>query len=59
MDMKRINAGKLRAIAYVNLGDAWARAGDADKARSAYKTYLELAPSGTNAGYARQQLEKL
>jgi peptidoglycan/xylan/chitin deacetylase (PgdA/CDA1 family)/uncharacterized caspase-like protein len=54
-----IKMDRSRAIAYVNLGDAWARAGDADKARSAYKTYLELAPSGTNAGYARQQLEKL
>jgi uncharacterized caspase-like protein/peptidoglycan/xylan/chitin deacetylase (PgdA/CDA1 family) len=48
-----------RAIAYMNLGDAYARAGQADKARSAYKTYLELAPGGSGAGYARQQLEKL
>jgi uncharacterized caspase-like protein/peptidoglycan/xylan/chitin deacetylase (PgdA/CDA1 family) len=48
-----------RAIAYMNLGDAYARAGQGDKAKSAYKTYLELAPGGTGAGYARQQLEKL
>ncbi|MGJ7914807.1 polysaccharide deacetylase family protein [Massilia sp. LXY-6] len=48
-----------RAIAYMNLGDAYARAGQADKARTAYKTYLELAPGGSGAGYARQQLEKL
>jgi uncharacterized caspase-like protein/peptidoglycan/xylan/chitin deacetylase (PgdA/CDA1 family) len=48
-----------RAIAYMNLGDAYARAGDADKAKTAYRTYLELAPNSASAGYARQQLEKL
>jgi uncharacterized caspase-like protein len=48
-----------RAIAYMNLGDAYARAGDAGKAKAAYKTYLELAPNGAGAGYARQQMEKL
>jgi uncharacterized caspase-like protein/peptidoglycan/xylan/chitin deacetylase (PgdA/CDA1 family) len=48
-----------RAIAYMNLGDAYARAGQGEKARTAYQTYLELAPGGSGAGYARQQLEKL
>jgi uncharacterized caspase-like protein/peptidoglycan/xylan/chitin deacetylase (PgdA/CDA1 family) len=48
-----------RAIAYMNLGDAYARAGLADKAKSAYKTYLVLAPGGSGAGYAKQQLDKL
>jgi len=48
-----------RAIAYMNLGDAYARAGQGDKAKTAYKTYLELAPGGSGAGYAKQQLEKL
>jgi TolA-binding protein len=48
-----------RAIAYMNLGDAYARAGQPDKARTAYKTYLELSPGGSGAGYAKQQLEKL
>jgi peptidoglycan/xylan/chitin deacetylase (PgdA/CDA1 family)/uncharacterized caspase-like protein len=48
-----------RAIAYMNLGDAYARAGDGDKAKTAYKTYLELAPNGSGAGYARGQIEKL
>ncbi|EEF22745.1 o-linked n-acetylglucosamine transferase, ogt, putative, partial [Ricinus communis] len=48
-----------RAIAYMNLGDAYARAGDGEKAKAAYKTYLELAPSGAGAGYAKQQVEKL
>jgi uncharacterized caspase-like protein/peptidoglycan/xylan/chitin deacetylase (PgdA/CDA1 family) len=48
-----------RAIAYMNLGDAYARAGQGDKAKTAYGTYLELAPGGTGAGYAKQQMEKL
>jgi len=45
-----------RAIAYLNLGDAQSKAGEADKAKKAYQTYLELAPNGPAAGYARQQL---
>lgn len=48
-----------RAIAYLNLADAHGHAGDKDKARAAYKTYLELAPNASGAGYARQQLEQL
>jgi len=48
-----------RAIAYMNLGDAHARNGEKDKAKGAYKTYLELAPSGSGAFYAKQQLEKM
>jgi uncharacterized caspase-like protein len=48
-----------RAIAYMNLGDAYARGGEKDKAKGAYKTYLELAPTGSQASYAKQQLEKL
>lgn len=48
-----------RAIAYMNLGDAYARAGDGAKAKTAYRTYLELAPNGAGAGYARGQVEKL
>jgi uncharacterized caspase-like protein/peptidoglycan/xylan/chitin deacetylase (PgdA/CDA1 family) len=46
-----------RAIAYLNLGDAQARVGDADKAKSAYGTYLALLPNGPSAAYARKQLE--
>lgn len=45
-----------RAIAYLNLGDAQSKAGDADKAKKAYQTYLELAPNGPAVGYVRQQL---
>ena len=48
-----------RAIAYMNLGDAYAKAGDGGKAKTAYGTYLELAPNGSGAGYARKQVEKL
>lgn len=48
-----------RAIAYLNLGDAYSHAGDKPKAKSAYKTYLELAPNAAGAGYARQQMEQL
>nr|WP_307742660.1 polysaccharide deacetylase family protein [Massilia varians] len=48
-----------RAIAYMNLGDAYTRGGEKDKAKGAYKTYLELAPTGSGASYAKQQLEKL
>lgn len=48
-----------RAVAYRNLGDAQLQAGDGDKAKAAYQTYLALAPNGSGAAYARQQLEKL
>ena len=41
-----------------NLGDAQARVGEAEKAKKAYATYLELAPNGAGAGYAKQQMEK-
>jgi Flp pilus assembly protein TadD len=45
-----------RAVAYINLGDAYAKSGQADKAKKAFNTYLELAPQGPGAAYARQQL---
>jgi uncharacterized caspase-like protein/peptidoglycan/xylan/chitin deacetylase (PgdA/CDA1 family) len=48
-----------RAIAYRNLGDAQAQAGEGAKAKAAFTTYLALAPNGSGAAYARQQLEKL
>lgn len=48
-----------RAIAYMNLGDAYSRGGEKEKAKGAYKTYLELAPGGSGSAYAKQQLEKL
>lgn len=45
-----------RAVAYINLGDAYLKSGQLDKARKAFTTYLELAPQGPSATYARQQL---
>lgn len=48
-----------RAIAYVNLGDAYKRTKDTEKAKEAYKTYLELAPTGAKIDYVKQQLEQL
>jgi hypothetical protein len=48
-----------RAVAYRNLGDAHAQAGEPAKAKAAYETYLALAPGGSGADYAKQQLEKL
>lgn len=48
-----------RAIAYLNLGDAYARAGDTAKARTAYKTYLELAPNAAMAPKVRAKMEGL
>jgi uncharacterized caspase-like protein/peptidoglycan/xylan/chitin deacetylase (PgdA/CDA1 family) len=47
-----------RAVAYLNLGDAHAKAGSTEKAKKAFGTYLELAPNGPGAGYARQQVDK-
>jgi peptidoglycan/xylan/chitin deacetylase (PgdA/CDA1 family)/uncharacterized caspase-like protein len=48
-----------RAIAYLNLGDARMRLGEADKAKKAYTSFIELAPNHPNAVYAREQLKKL
>ncbi|QBG85435.1 tetratricopeptide repeat protein [Xanthomonas oryzae] len=48
-----------RAVAYLNLGDAYAKAGDREKARKAYSTYLELQPQGSGAAQARAQLQSL
>lgn len=48
-----------RAIAYRNLGDAHMQSGDKPKAKAAFETYLALAPTGSGAAYAKQQIEKL
>jgi len=48
-----------RAIAYRNLGDACVKSEDKDCARKAFKTYLELAPTGSGAEYVKQELGKL
>ncbi len=48
-----------KAIAWLNLGDAWSKAGAAEKAKKAYQTYLELAPNGAGAGYVKEALGRL
>ena len=48
-----------RAIAYLNLGDARVHLGENDKGKRAFKTYLELAPNGSGASHAKEQLERL
>ena len=48
-----------RAIAYLNLGDAMAKKGDAAKAKNAYKVFIEIAPTSKSVTYAKQQIEKL
>ena len=48
-----------RAVAYLNLGDAYAKTGNTEKAKKAFTTYLELAPNGSGAPYARQQVDKI
>ena len=45
-----------RAVAYLNLGDALDKAGEADRARKAYTTYLELAPKAAGADKLREKL---
>lgn len=45
-----------RAVAYLNLGDALEKAGEADRARKAYTTYLELAPKAAGADKLREKL---
>jgi Tfp pilus assembly protein PilF len=45
-----------RAVAYLNLGDARRLAGEDEKAREAYRMYLELAPRGPGAQEARRHL---
>ncbi|HEX4962086.1 MAG TPA: polysaccharide deacetylase family protein [Thermoanaerobaculia bacterium] len=45
-----------RAVAYLNLGDARRHLGETEKAKEAYRLYLELAPRGPGAAEARRQL---
>ena len=45
-----------RGVAYLNLGDAYAAVNDREKARAAWRTYLELLPNGPSADRVRQTL---
>ena len=49
-----IKSDPSRAVAYLNLGDAYRQAGQNDKAQQAYKTYLELSPTGSAADRVRK-----
>ncbi|HCT40729.1 MAG TPA: polysaccharide deacetylase [Moraxellaceae bacterium] len=51
-----IKADPSRAVAYLNLGDAYHQAGDQQRAQKAWRTYLELAPTGPAAEQVRKQL---
>lgn len=48
-----------RAVAYLNLGDAYRHLDDVAKAEKAYRTYLELQPTGASADTVREQLRQL
>jgi peptidoglycan/xylan/chitin deacetylase (PgdA/CDA1 family)/Flp pilus assembly protein TadD len=48
-----------RAVAYVNLGDAYLSLNRKDEAGKAYEKYLELAPTGRSAAYAKQKIREL
>ena len=48
-----------RAVACVDLGEAYPQMGDTAKAKHAFQTYLELQPSGASAACAHTQLQTL
>ncbi len=48
-----------RAVAQLNLGDAYRQLGERDKARQAYTTYLALQPDGAGAAQVREKLQGL
>ena len=45
-----------RGVAYLNLGDAYAASRESEKAKAAWRTYLELLPNGPSADRVRQAL---
>lgn len=57
--LKTIALDSNRAVAYVNLGDAYLKLDQKDNAKQAYEKYLELAPTGRSAVYARQKLQEI
>jgi peptidoglycan/xylan/chitin deacetylase (PgdA/CDA1 family)/TolA-binding protein len=48
-----------RAIAYINLGDAYEGLHKIPEAKQAFQKYLELSPNGKSANYARERLKAL
>lgn len=47
------------AYAWYSLGEAYARAGNVNKAKEIYAKTITLDPEGTTGGYAKEKLEKL
>jgi len=56
---KTISIDPKRAVAYLNLGDAYAKLKRNAKARQAYSKYLELAPDSKSAPKVKKKLDAL
>lgn len=56
---KTISIDPKRAVAYLNLGDAYAKLRRNAKARQAYTKYLELAPDSKSAPRVKKKLDAL
>jgi hypothetical protein len=56
---KTISIDPKRAVAYLNLGDAYAKLRRTAKARQAYTKYLELAPDSQSAPRVKKKLDAL
>lgn len=56
---KAIEIDPKRAVAYLNLGDAYAKVNRSAEARDAYKKYLELAPDSKAAPEVKKKLDAL
>ncbi len=56
---KTISIDPKRAVAYLNLGDAYAKLRRNAKARQAYTKYLELAPDSKSAPQVKKKLDAL
>ena len=48
-----------RAVAYINLGDAYLNLKRNPEARQAYEKYLQLTPAGRSAAYVQEKLKSL
>jgi tetratricopeptide (TPR) repeat protein len=56
---KTVSSDPKRAVAYLNLGDAYAKLKRNAKARQAYTKYLELAPDSKSAPKVKKKLDAL
>jgi hypothetical protein len=56
---KTISIDPKRAVAYLNLGDAYAKLKRNGKARQAYTKYLELAPDSKSTAQVKKKLDAL